>query len=90
MEGLRVCLGGLGQPRQGLALGLGHQAQLKAGELLKLADVGKHRAVVRAIVVNEGHGGDWFAGFGHGAHSFQLDKVNVSACSLYAQIDRTG
>ncbi len=90
MESLGVCLGRLGQPWQRLAFGLGHQAQLEAGELFELADVGKHRAVVRALVVDEGNGGDWFTGFGHSAHSLQLDVVNVYPRSLYAQIDRSG
>src|SRR5690349_14499630 len=46
-----------------LVSALGDQAQFAAGELLHLAHIGKHRTVVRTIVVNEGDGGDWFAGF---------------------------
>src|SRR5258706_8991502 len=68
----------------------GDQAEREVGELVELADIGKHGAVVRAIVVDEGHGGDWFPRLGHSAHSLQLDVVNVSPRSLYAQIDRSG
>src|SRR5258706_5500446 len=80
----------LGEARQRLAFGLGHQAQREVGELFALADVGKHRTVVRAIIVDEGNGGDWFPRLGHGAHSLHLDVVNVYPRSLYAQIDRSG
>src|SRR5262249_40619653 len=43
---------------------------LKASELFELADVGKHGTVLRAVVVNKGHGRRWFAGLGHGRVSF--------------------
>jgi len=82
------------QPNRGPFLLDSWQSQVQAialaGELFALADVGKHRAVVRAIVVDEGNGGDWFTGFGHSAHSLHLDVVNVYPRSLYAQIDRSG
>lgn len=55
MEGLRVSLGSLGQARQGCALRLRHQAEFQARELLELADVGKHGAVVGALIVDEGN-----------------------------------
>jgi len=42
VEGLWVGFGGLRQARQRFALGLGDQAQLEAGELLELADIGEH------------------------------------------------
>jgi len=90
VEGLRVRLRRLGQARQRLALGLGDQAQLEAGELLKLPDIGKHRLVVGAVVVDEGHGRGRFAGFGHGGVSFLLDEVTTVPCRLYAHFDRTG
>ncbi len=90
VPGLGICLGGLGEPWQRFAFGLGHQAQLEAGALFALAHIGKHRTGVRTIVVNEGPGGDWFTGFGHGAHSRQLDEMNVYPRRLYAQSDRTG
>jgi hypothetical protein len=70
MEGLRIGLGGLGQTRQGLALGLGHQAEFQARELLELADIGKHGSVVGTIVVNGGDCGGRFTGFRHGGVSF--------------------
>src|SRR5258707_2803736 len=89
VEGLGVRLGRLGQPWQRLALGFRDQAQFEAGELFELADIGKHRTAVRTIVVDEGNSGGWFPRLGHGAHSLQLDVVNVYPRSLYAQIDRT-
>src|SRR5260370_40929984 len=85
-----MLLGRLGQPWQRLALGFRDQAQFEAGELFELADGGKTRTVVRTIVVDEGNGGDWFPRLGHGAHSLQLDVVNVYPRSLCAQIDRSG
>src|SRR5258708_24792201 len=88
VESLGMGLRRLGEARQRLAFGLGHQAQLEVGELFELADVGKHRTVVRTIVVDEGNSGGWFPRLGHGAHSLQLDVVNVYPRSLYAQIDR--
>src|SRR5712691_4967664 len=90
VESLGICLRRLGEARQRLAFGLGHQAQLEVGELFELADVGKHRTVVRTRVVDEGNGGGWFPRLGHGAHSLQLDVVNVYPRSPYAQIDTTG
>src|SRR5258708_1671965 len=90
VESLGIGLRRLGEARQRLAFGLGHQAQLEVGELFELADVGKHRTVVRTIVVDKGNGGGWFPRLGHGAHALQLDVVNVYPRSLYAQIDRSG
>src|SRR5258708_3592946 len=90
VESLGIGLRRLGAARQRLAFGLGHQAQREVGELFELADVGKHRTVVRTIVVDKGNGGGWFPRLGHGAHSLQLDVVNVYPRSLYAQIDRSG
>src|SRR6266852_6112197 len=90
VESLGIGLRRLGEARQRLAFGLGHQAQLEVGELFELADVGKHRTVVRTIVVDKGNGGGWFPRLGHGAHSLQVDVVNVYPRSLYAQIDRSG
>src|SRR5260221_11290108 len=90
VESLGIGLRRLGEARQRLAFGLGHQAQLEVGELFELADVGKHRTVVRTRVVDKGNGGGWFPRLGHGAHSLHLDVVNVYPRSLYAQIDRSG
>src|SRR5258707_2042235 len=90
VDSMGIGLRRLGEERQRLAFGLGHQAQREVGELFELADVGKHRTVVRTIVVDKGNGGGWFPRLGHGAHSLQLDVVNVYPRSLYAQIDRSG
>ena len=91
VQRLRIRFRRLGQSRQGLAFGLGDQAQLEVGELFKLPDVGKDRAVVGAVVIDKGDGGGGFSRLGHGVVSFLLDdEDNAHACRLYAQTDRRG
>ena len=91
VQGLRIGFRRLGQPWQGLAFGLGHQTQLEVAELFKLPDIGKDRAVVRAVVIDKGDGGRGFSRLGHGVVSFFLDdEDNAHACRLYAHSDRRG
>ena len=89
VQRLRIRFRGLGQPRQRLAFGLCHQAELKVGELFKLPDVGKDRAVVGAVVVDEGDDGDSFSQLSHGVVSCLLnDEDNAHTCRHYAHSDR--
>ena len=68
----------------------GDQAEFKTRELFDLAHVGKHGAVVGAVVVNEGNGVRGLARLGHSGVSFLLDKDDTDPCTLYAHFDRTG
>jgi hypothetical protein len=59
------------------------------GELFKLPDIGKHGAVVGAVVIDKGDGGCRFSRLGHGGISFLFDDEDTAhACSLYAATDR--
>jgi hypothetical protein len=59
-------------------------------ELLELADVGKHRAVVGAVVVDNGNCGGWFARFGHGTLSLLRDHCTATPARSMPTVTEEG
>src|SRR5260221_7775039 len=66
MQRLRVGMDGRAQAGQGLAARLGQHAQVQGGELLKVPDVVKQRAIVGAVLVDKGYRWDSRTYTGHG------------------------
>jgi hypothetical protein len=71
MQGLRIGVHRLAQPRQGLATGLGQEAQMQGSELLKMPHVPEQVALPRAVVVDEGHRWGSWARLAHADASFR-------------------
>jgi hypothetical protein len=71
MQGLRIGVDRLAQPRQGLATGLGQEAQMQDSELLKMPHVPEQVAIPRAVVVDEGYRWGSWARLAHAEASFR-------------------